>query len=110
MVLGGNHQTTGKQMAITALLLCAYLCFEIKKPAEANGQENWAVELINEYHTHEKIVELFGPEIKHYTVYQITKYLHGVLWQSYFQFSIAMSKLVDKNPDLFIDTTISKIG
>jgi hypothetical protein len=56
-------------MAITALLLCAYLCFEIKKPAEANGQENWAVELINEYHTHEKIVELFGPEIKHYTVY-----------------------------------------
>tara|TARA_B110000285_G_C14874167_1_gene490668 strand:+ start:240 stop:641 length:402 start_codon:yes stop_codon:yes gene_type:complete len=47
MVLGGNHQTTGRQMAITAVLLCSYICFEIKKPAEAGGQENWAVELIN---------------------------------------------------------------
>ena len=66
------------------VILCAYLSFEIKKPADVGGQENWMVELINEYHTHEKLEEIFGPEIKHYTVHQMAKFLHSVFWQSYF--------------------------
>ena len=93
-------------MAIVGLLVSIFVCFELKKPQDGDNQ---MVELFNEYHTHEYVVKVLGPEIKHYTIYQIVKYLKEVIWQSFFQFSIAISRLVDVDPSGEIDKGINKV-
>jgi len=63
MVLSGAHQITGRQMAVSGLLLALYICFEMKKPSVSPSEENYAVELINQYYNHEDLVKIFGPDV-----------------------------------------------
>ena len=58
----GSHATSGRQMAITGLLLTIYLTFEVKKPGEGD-KENYGVEMINNYHMHPYLVKLLGSDV-----------------------------------------------
>lgn len=55
MILSGSYQITGRQMVISGLLTVMYITFEMKKPAEVGGDENWVVELINKHYTDEEV-------------------------------------------------------
>lgn len=96
-------------MAITGLLLTIYLTFEVKKPAEG-GQENAAVEAINNYHMHPYAVKFLGPGVQYWTVHQFMNYLRTVVWQSYFQYAMALSRLLDTDPDAKILECINYVG
>ena len=69
----------GRKMAIVGLLVSIYLCFELKKPSDP-GSENQLIEIFNENHTHEYFLKVFGPNIQHYTIHQVCKYLKDVCW------------------------------
>ena len=47
MMLGG-HAAVGRKMAVGGLMICAYIVFEMKMPAQVTTG-NWVVELINKY-------------------------------------------------------------
>lgn len=96
-------------MAIVGLLLSIYVCFELKKPADPNT-ETQLVELFDQHYNHEYLHKIFGENIKYYTIHQVVKYLKEVIWQSFFQFSIAISKLVDVDPQANIDKALGKIS
>ena len=96
-------------MAITGLLLTIYLTFEVKKPAEG-GIENYAVEAINNYHMHPYLLKLLGSDVQYWTVHQFMNYLRTVVWQSYFQYAMALSRLMDIDPDAKILEYINYVG
>ena len=93
----GQHAPVGRKMAVGGLMISAYVVFEMKMPAQINA-DNWVVKLINKYQYHEYALQILGPSTKFYTIHQYSNYLR-VIWQSFFQFSLAISRLVDKNPD-----------
>lgn len=105
----GSHATSGRQMAITGLLLTIYLTFEVKKPGEGD-KDNYAVELINNYHMHPYLVKLLGSDVQYWTIHQFMNYLRTVVWQSYFQYAMALSRLLDTDPDARILEYINYVG
>ena len=72
--------------------------------------ENWVVELINKYQSHELVLQVLGPSVPYYSVHQFANYLRHVVWQSFFQFSLAMSRLVDRNPDQLLAEAFNKMN
>lgn len=105
----GEHSPTGRKMAVGGLMICAYIGFEMKMPTQINS-DNWVVELINKYQTHEYVLQALGPSTPFYTIHQFANYLRHVLWQSFFQFSLAISRLVDKNPVQLLNEQFTKIN
>ena len=89
-------------MAVGGLMITSYIVFEMLMPSQIET-ENWVVQLVNKYQDHEYVLQILGPSTKFYTIHQFANYIRGVMWQSFFQFSMAMSRLVDKNPDALIN-------
>jgi hypothetical protein len=100
---------TGRKMAVGGLMISAYMVFEMKMPKQLNS-DNWVVEFINRYQTHEYVLQILGPSVPFYTIHQFSNYIKSVLWQSFFQFSLAMSRLVDRNPDQIIGEQFAKLN
>ena len=85
----------------------------MKKPADfASNPEgdNWVVALINQYHLHPYVLRLFGPDIQYYTTFAIAQFLRSHIWPAFFQATLAVSRLVDVDPEAKSLAHIGKIG
>ena len=100
----------GKRMAITLLFSFIYIVYQIKLPAHSATRENDAVQLFNKYCENEYLVKVFGPQLKHYTIHQVFNLVQKTLWQIFFQFCFAISKLLDVNIDQTVDKMVNGVG
>lgn len=109
----GAYATTGRQLAITGLVVIGYVMLEMSKPADFAGTvdgDNWVVALINKHHSHPYMVKLFGEEAKFFTVYMLGHFLKSILWHAYFQGVLAVSRIVDLDPEAEAQEKLTKIG
>ena len=102
----GAHATIGKQLTVSGLILAGYIVFEMKKPES----DNWVTEYINKYYLHPRVIQIFGDKTMYFTSYQLANFIKSNLWQSYFQFSLALSRLIDTDPEQKLTMLIGKLG
>lgn len=101
MALGANS-VVGKRLAITGLLMSIYVVLELKKPYPNAKTLTPAVELFNENVFNQNLLWFLKKwrfpanyvKLEYWTIHQLCNFV-SVFWGCYFQFSLALSRLVD---------------
>ena len=98
-------------MAWTGFLLALYVTYEMKKPAVSGSEEVDAIVFIDKHYTHELVQKAFPNEdFTRWTYFQMGNFLKEVLWQCFFQSSMAFSRLLDLPPDKTTDEMLAKLS
>lgn len=90
-----------------------YIILEMTKPADFAGTvdgDNWVVAFLNRHHSHPYAIKLFGEESKFYTVSMLMYFMRSIVWHAYFQAVLALSRIVDEDPEAACQEKLGKIG
>ena len=88
----GPNAVIGKRLAITGLITCIYIVFELRRP-NANPKElNPAIQFFNDNLQNPSVLWFlrkwrWGPKVmklKHWTIHQVCTYMGSHLWGTYF--------------------------
>lgn len=106
----GADQPVGRQLVILGLCSAVFIVWQTLQPGISTTQDNDYVQFINNNIDHKYVVTLLGPKTMYWTTHQFLNWIRNVVWQFYFQMSMAISRLIDKTADQKVDQSILKIG
>ena len=96
-------------MAVTGLLMVVYLLFEAKKPNDSGNV--WMPKWLDKHFLNNPyVLKLLGEETKYYSIHQMGNLLRSNIWPAFSQFSLAMSRLCDVEPEAILAANLEKFS